>query len=194
MPNKSAKKYESLAPCQSEEWIQKSGLQISCFGNFKDTFLISTEDTGSYGFNWSTSSDSKIRSSSPSPSAWTRPSSSDGGLLTSGLKGAWKYSSPEKTESIDYVGFLNWYDGGGSIVDLSRERDVAMETLERLRRSTWIDLRTRVLFIEFTTYNPHVNLFNIHKFSAERSSFNSWNHSTLVGQLLMIATCCPSWF
>ena len=142
---------------------------------------MSTQDKESYGFNWSTSD--TIRRM-PRKSNFTRHSKSrageDGGLLLNDLQGAWQYSSPEKTESIDYIGFLSWYDGGGYVVDLSREKDAAMEALDRLRKSTWIDLRTRVLFIEFTTYNPHVNLFNIHKFAIERSSFRSWNHSTLV--------------
>ncbi|RWS19231.1 polycystin-2-like protein, partial [Leptotrombidium deliense] len=60
------------------------------------------------------------------------------------------------------------YSGeGGYIVDLGLNKTKAYETVKMLKQHLWIDRGTRVVFMDFTTYNPNVNLFVVSKLVAE---------------------------
>ena len=51
------------------------------------------------------------------------------------------------------------YGGGGYVADLGKSQRHASSLMEQLISSDWIDVYTRAIFIEFTVYNPNVNLF-----------------------------------
>ena len=59
---------------------------------------------------------------------------------------------------VDHYGTYNYYPGGGYVVDLRNATD-AKEKLDMLERHGWIDLKTRAVFVDFSFYNPNVDLF-----------------------------------
>lgn len=81
-------------------------------------------------------------------------------------------------------GQISTYSGeGGYIVDLGLSKSQAMATLNTLKNNLWIDRGTRVVFIDFTTYNPNINLFVVTKLIAEfpptGGLITSWQFRTL---------------
>lgn len=81
-------------------------------------------------------------------------------------------------------GRINSYSGdGGYIVNLSLNKSVAVEKIEMLKKNLWIDRGTRAVFIDFTTYNPNINLYVVTKliaeFPATGGMFTSWQFRTL---------------
>ena len=66
----------------------------------------------------------------------------------------WKYSSGEES-GTDYSawGRTSSHDGGGYIAYLSSERQTTLEQLKSVKSNGWIDQLTRVVFLEFSTYN-----------------------------------------
>jgi hypothetical protein len=82
------------------------------------------------------------------------------------------------------LGLINTYSGeGGYIVDLTLNKSVAIERIKTIKKHLWIDLATRAIFIDFTTYNPNINLFVVTKliteFPATGGALTSWQFRTL---------------
>ncbi|KAF5305448.1 hypothetical protein FQA39_LY01539 [Lamprigera yunnana] len=63
--------------------------------------------------------------------------------------------------SITYHGEIASYHGKGFVVDLLSK--TAGNSIDELKRNLWISRQSRVVFLEFTVYNPNVNLFCIAK-------------------------------
>ncbi|KAI1309439.1 Polycystin-2 [Halotydeus destructor] len=81
-------------------------------------------------------------------------------------------------------GQISTYSGeGGYIVDLGLTKHGAKDTLAKLKKNLWIDRGTRVVFVDFTTYNPNINLFVVTKliaeFPATGGMMTSWQFRTL---------------
>ncbi|XP_069469434.1 polycystin-1-like protein 1 [Ambystoma mexicanum] len=51
------------------------------------------------------------------------------------------------------------YEGRGSVVKLGRSRSEAYSMLHDLRKTSWINRRTRAVVVEFALYNPPTSLF-----------------------------------
>ncbi len=62
-------------------------------------------------------------------------------------------------QGVPYWGKTSLYGGGGYIADLSLNLPVSRAIISELRKNSWIDRNTRAIFVEFTIYNPFVNLF-----------------------------------
>lgn len=63
------------------------------------------------------------------------------------------------------VKILLCYSGGGYVVVLAGSVPVMKEKLKLLQNSSWIDLYTRAVFVEFSTYDVNVSFFvSISKF------------------------------
>lgn len=71
---------------------------------------------------------------------------------------AWKYQSPIQAETYSYSSKHSTFPGGGYILVLSANQS-EVETLQQFENSDWIDDKTRAVFLEFTLYNPNVDLF-----------------------------------
>ncbi|KNC50965.1 polycystic kidney disease 2 [Thecamonas trahens ATCC 50062] len=74
---------------------------------------------------------------------------------------AWTYRSCGELGSVcKQYARLRRYDGGGYTQDFGAGT-LATESarLAALEADNWVDLQTRAVFIDFTTYNPTVNLF-----------------------------------
>lgn len=81
-------------------------------------------------------------------------------------------------------GQISTYSGdGGYIVDLGLHKPSAKKLIAKLKKSLWIDRGTRVVFADFTTYNPNINLFVVTKliaeFPATGGMITSWQFRTL---------------
>uniref|UniRef100_UPI0037E779AE polycystin-1-like protein 2 n=1 Tax=Semicossyphus pulcher TaxID=241346 RepID=UPI0037E779AE len=98
------------------------------------------EDMGSYDPGWNHSAGDNISDSISSP---------------------WKYQTQAQLRAYPFWGKMVLYRGGGFVAELGPDLQNASSTLEYLFRNKWLDMFTRVIFVEFTVYNANVNLFCI---------------------------------
>ena len=82
-------------------------------------------------------------------------------------KNEWMYRKAAELDGLPFWGLLDWYSGGGYLVPLKGTPKEITSHLERLQNDSWIDSRTRALFVEFAVYNPQVNLFAVATITAE---------------------------
>ncbi|XP_048589739.1 polycystic kidney disease protein 1-like 2 isoform X2 [Nematostella vectensis] len=78
----------------------------------------------------------------------------------------WLYHSTLALDGLPYLGLLATYSGGGYTVEL-HNTDNGKQQLQTLKKLSWIDHRTRALFVEISIYNAQVNMFGIATFLAE---------------------------
>ena len=62
-------------------------------------------------------------------------------------------------QGLPYSGIQATYGGGGYVADLGTSAYRANKQLNLLRNASWVDRYTRAVFLEFTLYNPNINLF-----------------------------------
>ncbi|KAI3355890.1 hypothetical protein L3Q82_004434 [Scortum barcoo] len=98
------------------------------------------EDMGSYEPVWNHSVKDNVSTSTSSP---------------------WKYQTQAELRAYPVWGKLLLYRGGGFVAELGPDLQNASSNLEYLFRNKWLDMYTRVIFVEFTVYNANVNLFCI---------------------------------
>ena len=72
---------------------------------------------------------------------------------------AFKYFSTLDLHGLPYMGQRSTYGGGGYVADLGTSATQAKRMIDDLIRESWIDHYTRAVFLEFTVYNPNINLF-----------------------------------
>ncbi|XP_009708086.1 PREDICTED: polycystic kidney disease 2-like 2 protein, partial [Cariama cristata] len=72
----------------------------------------------------------------------------------------WKYTSASSL-SPWYWGSMGLYSSGGYTFTLPKSKQESMEKLVFLRQNSWLTRGTRVVFIDFSTYNANINLFCI---------------------------------
>ena len=53
------------------------------------------------------------------------------------------------------------YSGGGYVANLGHTIEEAKKMIDELIDHRWLDEYSRVVFIEFLTYNPNINLFGV---------------------------------
>ncbi|XP_019954244.2 polycystin-1-like protein 2 isoform X2 [Paralichthys olivaceus] len=98
------------------------------------------EDMGSYGPGW-------------------RSPAGENTSVT--LQSPWTYQSQRKLRALPIWGSVVLYRGGGFVVDLGPDLTNSSRSLQYLYDSTWFDVHTQAIFVEFTVYNANVNLFCI---------------------------------
>lgn len=64
----------------------------------------------------------------------------------------WIYKNSFESQSMPQFGKSVLYSGGGYIVQLGRTMENSLLIIEFIKTKNWIDRRTRIIFIEFTTY------------------------------------------
>lgn len=62
---------------------------------------------------------------------------------------------------------LTTYPGSGFYQDLATTRAQSAEIIADLKANRWIDRGSRVVLLDFTMYNPNVNLFCIARYLIE---------------------------
>lgn len=89
--------------------------------------------------------------------------------------GNWCFDRPTDKINAPYVGQLETYARGGYNQDFSQNFRTSLNRSKDLAIHQWIDKYTRVVFVEFSLYNPNVNLFSIVTLAFEVSSSGSFN-------------------
>ncbi|XP_075457673.1 polycystin-2-like protein 2 isoform X2 [Ascaphus truei] len=84
-----------------------------------------------------------------------------------GLKNAseWRYKSPIFVEW--HWGHMGTYSSGGFIANLSHTKESSLMTIQHLKENSWLTRGSRVVFIDFSVYNPNVNLFCVARLVTE---------------------------
>lgn len=72
---------------------------------------------------------------------------------------AFQYTKSDELKSYPYIGKYNTYPGGGYVFKLNTKLEILKNNLLLLQRMRWIDRQTKAVFIEFSIYNPNLNLF-----------------------------------
>ncbi|KAK3592416.1 hypothetical protein CHS0354_004041, partial [Potamilus streckersoni] len=71
----------------------------------------------------------------------------------------WVYQSAFKLKNAPYVATVQTYKGGGYVLNFERSYRRTIRNVTRLRSEGWLDLNTRAVFLEFSVFNPNMNLF-----------------------------------
>lgn len=71
---------------------------------------------------------------------------------------------------IIILGQMLQYDGSGFMMNLGRNLNNTYYIIKLMKDSNWLDKRTRVVFVEFLTYNTNANLFSAVTLIFERSA------------------------
>ena len=72
----------------------------------------------------------------------------------------WTYRSADETDMLSTWGRYHKFSGGGYIIPVFTRRMLKMrDSLEKLQNASWIDEKTRAVFLEFTIFNPKTHLF-----------------------------------
>ena len=72
---------------------------------------------------------------------------------------AWRYRTTAELKTRPFLGNIALYRGGGYNANLGPIIDNAYHTIKNLKSHGWIDKNTRAIFVEFTVYNSHSNLY-----------------------------------
>ena len=75
------------------------------------------------------------------------------------IEKAYKYHSMLELRGMPTNGRMGFYGGGGFIADLGTSQRQANSLVKELIANEWVDIYTSAVFIEFTVYNPNINLF-----------------------------------
>jgi len=72
---------------------------------------------------------------------------------------AFKYQTAYKLKGSTYEGTFASYSGSGHVYELRGKLSYLIGNLSLLQENNWIDRSTRAVFVEFSAYNPNINLF-----------------------------------
>lgn len=78
----------------------------------------------------------------------------------------WYYRSETELGGIPFLGVTTAYSGGGYTYDLG-VANVTDANVDSLKDNSWIDSRTRAIFVEIAIYNAQLNLFGVATFLTE---------------------------
>ena len=75
------------------------------------------------------------------------------------ITNAFIFTQSSDINSISYAGQVNTYSGGGYIYELRGSKEDILNSTEFLKSLKWIDSQTSAVFVEFSLFNPNINLF-----------------------------------
>ena len=105
-----------------------------------------TQDQASYDVKWQ---NSMLNSSLSS-------------IYSLNIKRAFEYIKSSDLNSFPYTAIVNTYYGGGYVFRMIKENktfESVLTQLQILQELSWIDAQTSAIFLEFTLFNPNLNLF-----------------------------------
>lgn len=109
-------------------------------------YNLLNEETSNFDVNWGVYNSNSSASSSSSAS--------------SRVQASFKYRSALNLNGFLYTGAYASYSGGGYVYEMRGSRAEIIGNITQLQTSNWIDRQTRAIFVEFTVYNPNINLFS----------------------------------
>jgi polycystin 1L2 len=101
-------------------------------------------ENGLYGFGWS---------------QFNQSYSPPNGYLS--IYNAFQYKDAYTLQGSPIQGKFATYDGSGYLYELRGKLDYIQGNLSLLQQMQWIDRQTRAVFIEFSSYNPNINLIMV---------------------------------
>ena len=107
-------------------------------------------DRNKYGYKWSPYNDSFVPANG-----------------YSAIYKAFQYRSAENLNTMPIDGKYGTYIGGGHVYELRGKLSFIKGNLTKLERMNWIDRKTRAVFVEFSIYNPNVNLLMVNTIQFE---------------------------
>ena len=136
---------EPIGSCQVPEPLRE---RISVCNEFYSLF---NEDKNNYGTGWTVANTTSHTTSNTTSNATTSP---------------WVYQTMNELGGIPFLGIMGTYGGGGYSFDLSFSNSTEA-FLTSLKENSWIDSRTRAVFVEIAIYSAQVNLFGVATFLTE---------------------------
>jgi len=73
----------------------------------------------------------------------------------------WRYQNPGESETVPKWGQFSFYPGGGFVADLGYENATGFSIIKNLKTNDWLDRQTRAVIVEFSVFNPSVNVLAI---------------------------------
>jgi len=104
-------------------------------------FNSESKDVNNYGFGWSQFNQSYLPPNGFEP-----------------IYRAFQYKDEISLQGSSFSGDYNTYDGSGYIYELRGKLGYLQGNLSLLQQMEWVDRQTRAIFIEFSVYNPNINL------------------------------------
>ena len=72
---------------------------------------------------------------------------------------AFQFTHSSAIEAYPYSGIYTTYEGDGYVYKMIGTNDTIYSDLKLLQKNNWVDRQTRAVFIEFSVFNPAINLF-----------------------------------
>ena len=72
---------------------------------------------------------------------------------------SFRYTQADRIDSFPYAALVHTYYGGGYVFKMTGNAATLVESISLLEQLEWIDKQTAAIFVEFTLYNPNVNLY-----------------------------------
>ena len=109
-----------------------------------DDYSIFSEDTNPYSYQWNA-----YNSSFKPVYNWER------------VHKAFQYHNSTDLNGFPLFGLYNNYWGGGYVYEMRGKMSYLQGNFSLLQNNSWIDRQTRAVFIEFSVYNPNINMFAV---------------------------------
>ncbi|XP_055876323.1 polycystic kidney disease protein 1-like 2 [Biomphalaria glabrata] len=74
-------------------------------------------------------------------------------------KSPFVYQDSIDLKTAPFVGNIATYKGGGYVILTRRTYGRTAAIVDKAKSENWVDLNTKAIFLEYTIYNPNVNLF-----------------------------------
>jgi polycystin 1L2 len=103
--------------------------------------LYPNQDNANYGFGWS-QFDPKYTPSNGYQSIYK----------------AFQYKTADSLQGSPIQGIYNTYDGSGYLYEMRGKLSYIQGNLSLLKEMNWVDRQTRAVLVEFSAYNPNINL------------------------------------
>ena len=71
---------------------------------------------------------------------------------------SFQFQDADSLDGLPFEGQVNTYDGNGFVYEMRGQLSYIQGNLSLLQDMNWVDRQTRAVFIEFSTYNPNINL------------------------------------
>ncbi|EEB13537.1 pkd1l2, putative [Pediculus humanus corporis] len=82
----------------------------------------------------------------------------------------WYYQTGLETYTLPIFSQFSYYSSGGYVLNLAKNFNDSQLIIDYMHNLQWIDIQTRVIFIEFTTYCVNTNIFVVVTLIVEKSA------------------------
>jgi len=74
---------------------------------------------------------------------------------------SFQFKDEDKLQGSPIQGQYNTYDGSGYVYEMRGKLSFIQGNLSLLQQMNWVDRQTRAVFVEFSVYNPNINLIMV---------------------------------